>query len=102
MKKLPQKNRSLSVGSGQPRKVRRTNFKEGHVYSKVLYYCAAPGLIAVGVLPKPPLWDHHRQLFPQNLRTEDKEKLEKINIVSIKRNRKGNEIIELGEDDDAS
>jgi hypothetical protein len=29
-----------------------------------LHYCTAVGLIYVEVLPKPPLWDYHRMLFP--------------------------------------
>ena len=46
-----------------------------------------------GVLPKPPLWEKHRTL----LRAEDKIELEKIVVVSVKGNRKDNEIIELGD-----
>uniref|UniRef100_A0A6U5L181 Uncharacterized protein n=1 Tax=Corethron hystrix TaxID=216773 RepID=A0A6U5L181_9STRA len=30
-----------------------------------LNYCTALGLIEIGILPKPPLWDFHRLQFPQ-------------------------------------
>jgi len=35
-----------------------------HIASITLTYCGCPGLIEVGVLPKPPMWDHHRILYP--------------------------------------
>jgi hypothetical protein len=71
-----------------------------HLYTITLYYCATPGLIAVGVLPKPPLWDYHRMVKPANTTAEEKEKLDKV-VVSVKHNRKGNEILELNESDDS-
>jgi len=70
-----------------------------HLYTITLHYCATPGLIAVGVLSKPPLWDYHRMLKPAKTTAEQKEKLEKA-VVSMKRNRKGSEILELNESDD--
>ena len=68
-----------------------------HLYTITLYYCATPGLIAVGVLSKPPLWDYHRMLKPAT--AEQKVESDK-NVVSAKRTREGNEILEFNETDD--
>ncbi|VEU40474.1 unnamed protein product [Pseudo-nitzschia multistriata] len=73
--------------------------KGAHLYSIPLYYCAAPGLIAVGVLPKPPLWDLERTINPAQITPAEKKELEKL-VLSVKRDRKGNEIIELREEDE--
>jgi len=70
--------------------------KGAHLYTITLHYCATPGLIAVGVLPKPPLWDYHRMLKPATTTTKEKEKLEKF---SVKRNASGKEILELEDSD---
>jgi len=59
-----------------------------------LHYCATPGLVAVGVLPKPPLWDHARMLKPAMSTAKEKKKLDKA-VVSVNRNHNGIEILEL-------
>jgi hypothetical protein len=102
---LQQKKRSnAKVGGIKFNSVKRTKirekFKEVRLYTIILHYCAAPGLVAVGVLPKPPFcWKHARMNFPQQLTRKEEKKLEKVNVISVKRNRKGNEIIELGDND---
>jgi hypothetical protein len=65
------KKKGLRSGQGsttlhtQKRVQPHSSYKKG---SKVdvftLNYCAAMGLIEVGVLPKPPLWVYHRMLHP--------------------------------------
>ncbi len=72
--------------------------KGQYLYSITLYYCAAPGLIAVGVLPKPPAWDLLRMTQPSDISPEAKKKLENA-IISEKRNRRGNLILELADSD---
>ena len=75
------------------------NFVEGaFLYSIRLFYCATPGLIAVGILPKPPLWDLQRILEPAQTTPAEKEQLEKL-VRSVKRTRNGNEVIELWDDE---
>jgi len=69
------------------------------LYTITLHYCATPGLIAVGVLPKPPFWEWKRMQHPTTITAEAKEKIDKL-VVSTKRNRKGNEILELADSDD--
>ena len=64
------------------------------LYTVTLHYCTTPGLIAVGVLPKPPMWGQQRKMNPSNLTAREKKRLEK-SVVSVKRNRKGNEVIQL-------
>ena len=66
--------------------------KEEHLYTITLNYCAAPGLIAVGVLPKPPP-PRAKGIRAKNYVT---------NIVSVKRNRNGSEILELEDNDSDS
>jgi hypothetical protein len=70
-----------------------------HLYTITLHYCATPGLIAVGVLPKPPLWDYQRMLKPSNMTPKEKKNLDKA--VSVKRDRNGSEILELNDSDDS-
>ena len=78
------------------------HYESGDLLHKItLHYCATPGLIAVGVLPKPPLWEYQRMLKPAQTTTEEKERLNNA-VRSVKRNRKGNEILELFDDDDDS
>ncbi len=72
-----------------------------YLYSIILYYCAAPGLIAVGVLPKPHAWDLLRMTQPSDISPEAKQKLENA-IISEKRNRRGNLILELADSDSDS
>ena len=72
-----------------------------HLYTITLYYCATPGLIAVGVLPKPPLWDWHRMTKPSDLTAGEKRKLEKA-VISEKRTRKGDLILQLCDSDSDS
>eukprot|EP00536_Pseudo-nitzschia_multiseries_P010060 jgi/Psemu1/306981/fgenesh1_kg.295_\ len=78
---------------------RRSIYRDGPIlYSITLYYCATPGLIAVGVLPKPPpLWLWQRTRSPATTTAEEKRYLEKL-VLSVKRNRDGNEILELRDD----
>jgi hypothetical protein len=78
--------------------VRKCYKKGDHLYTITLHYCATPGLIAVGVLPKPPLWDYHRILEPSKNTAEEKAKLNKF-VRSVKRTRNGSEILELNDDD---
>ena len=54
-----------------------------HLYSITLYYCATPGLIAVGVLPKPPAWEWQRMTKPSKLSAEEKQKLDNT-VISEK------------------
>ena len=70
------------------------------LYTITLHYCATPGLIAVGILPKPPLWQYQRQLFPERLTANKKQELEEMNVVSVTRNSKGIEVIEIHDDHD--
>ena len=74
--------------------------KGAHLFTTTLYYCAAPGLIAVGIyISQPPLWDYHRMLKPavrRSKRNKDAEDM-KSSIVSVTKNRRGNEIIELAD-----
>ena len=72
--------------------------KGDHLYTIKLHYCATPGLMAVGVLPKPPAWEWLRMNKPAETTAEEKEKLNKL-VVSVKHNRKGNEILELADGD---
>jgi hypothetical protein len=51
------------------RKKSFSKHKPGSIVDVItLNYCAALGLIQVGVLPKPPFWDYHR-LLQQQTRT---------------------------------
>jgi hypothetical protein len=51
----------------------RMSYGQGtKLYSITLYYCAAPGLIAVGVLTKPPLWTFARMLHPATTTAREK------------------------------
>lgn len=70
-----------------------------HLYTITLHYCATPGLIAVGVLPKPPFWELKRMQHPATITAEDKQKIDKL-VISTKRNRNGNEILELADSSD--
>lgn len=72
-----------------------------HLYSITLYYCATPGLIAVGVLPKPPAWEWQRMTKPSKLSAEEKQKLDNT-VISEKRNRNGNLILQLADSDSDS
>jgi hypothetical protein len=75
----------------------KNHVKGNHLYTITLHYCAAPGLIAVGVLPA---WDHLRRVKPSKVTAKKKAKLEKA-VISVKRNRNGNEILELADTDDS-
>eukprot|EP00536_Pseudo-nitzschia_multiseries_P017162 jgi/Psemu1/49614/gm1.49614_g len=97
--------KNIRSGEGHHEKItryvdefQRDDLEGVHLYSITLHYCATPGLIAVGVLPKPPLWDRHRMLFKPTMTAKEKEKLEK-GVLSVKRNRNGDEIVELRDDD---
>ncbi len=81
--------------------MKRVIKKEKLLYTITLHYCATPGLIAVGVLPKPPLWQYQRQfLFPERLSADQKlVELDKMNVVSVTHNCKGIEVIEIHDDD---
>lgn len=50
----------------------------------------AVGLIAVGVLPKPPLWVHHRMLHPA-----EPGDMNNCNKVSVKRTSDGKDVLDL-------
>ena len=54
-----------------------------YLYTITLHYCATPGLIAVGILPKPPLWVHARILHPATTTAKEK-KLIAEGVVSSK------------------
>jgi len=68
-----------------------------HRYTITLNYCAAVGLIAVGVLSKPPLWTHHRMLHPAK-------KGDVKDEVKVGRTDNGSELLDLagkeGDDSD--
>jgi len=83
------------------RKIKRHYRKGDHRYTITLYYCATPGLIAVGILPKPPAWEWLRMIKPSNITAEEKEKLDKA-VISEKHNRNGNAILELADSDSDS
>ena len=72
------------------RKGTRSNsyVKGEHLYTITLNYCAAPGLIAVGVLPPPP---RAKEITAKNYAAK---------IVSVKRNRNGSELLKLEDNDD--
>jgi len=73
-------------------------YAEGpHLFTATIYYCATPGLIAVGILPKPPLWDYHRMMKPAAKRNNGDAEDTKNYIVSVKKNRRGNDIIVLAD-----
>jgi len=67
------------------------NFKSGkHLDTITLNYCAAVGLIEVGVLPKPGMWEYHRMKRPAEPTGAPKTELKKIRI-----NAKENELFDL-------
>jgi hypothetical protein len=79
----------------------RMSYGQGtKLYTITLYYCAAPGLIAVGVLTKPPLWTFARMLHPATTTTKEKKHIEE-GVVSTKNNENGKEILELNDDSDS-
>jgi len=78
----------------------RPFYKRGsHLYTITLYYCATPGLIAVGVLPKPPHWTHARMIHPAQTAAKEKKKIKK-GIISEKCNKNGTVVLELEDDDE--
>jgi len=77
----------------------RSYEKGHHLYTITLCYCATPGLIAVGVLPKPPHWTYARMIHPAKTTTEEKKKIKK-GIISEKFNETGTAVLELDDDDD--
>jgi len=88
-------NNALKTEASQ---VRMAYQKGTHLYTITLYYCAAPGLIAVGVLPKPPHWTYARMLHPAQTTAKEKEQIEK---GVTKNEENGKEILELKDDSDS-
>jgi len=75
----------------------RAYAKGAVMYTITLYYCAAPGLIAVGILPKPPFWTQVRKDHPAQTSATEKQKIEN-GIISIKSNNNGEHVLELNDD----
>ena len=78
--------------------------KQWHIYTKgavlytiTLYYCAAPGLIAVGILPKPPFWTQVRKDHPAQTSATEKQNIEN-GIISSTSNNNGEHVLELKDD----
>ena len=67
------------------------------MYTITLYYCAAPGLIAVGILPKPPFWTQVRKDHPAQTSATEKQNIEN-GILSIASNNNGEHVLELKDD----
>lgn len=70
------------------------------LYSITLNYCAAVGLIHVGVLPKPPLWAYHRMLHPA--KPGDAATTGQDGKVRAKRTSDGKEVLDLAGGDESS
>ena len=71
------------------------------LYTITLYYCAGPGIIAVGVSvsTKPPLWTFARMLHPATTRAKEKKPIEE-GAVSTKNDENRREILLLDDDSD--
>ena len=101
------KKKNLRSGEGQHMEMQAYDqnaemerFSIGHkLYSITLYYCATPGLIAVGVLPKPLEWEYDRKLFPSKMTAVEEGKFNTA-LRSVKHTRNGSEILELNDSDD--
>lgn len=87
----PATTKKMRLRSGEGSQIRQKRRSTGkyvrgeYLYAIVLHYCATPGLIAAGILSKPPLWESQRILHPKSNATE-----KSIDCaISVKRNRKG-------------
>lgn len=65
-KVVKSKEGELALMSKNPRKKQRFDAGE-HFTSVKVNYCTAFGLVQSGALPKPPLWDYHRNQHPREL-----------------------------------
>jgi len=64
-KKCLRSDEGSTTNTCAPEVERSTDYSRGdHLYTITLNYCAAVGLIKVGVLPKPDMWAHHRMVRP--------------------------------------
>ena len=78
-----------------------SNTKGEYLYTITLYYCAPPGLIAVGILSQPPAyWTHARTVHPTTNTTLERAHITKGIKSEHVDHHTGNVIIELVEDDD--
>ena len=78
-----------------------SNTKGEYLYTITLYYCAPPGLIAVGILSQPPAyWTHARTVHPTTNTTIERAHITKGIKSEHRDHHTGNVIIELVEDDD--
>ncbi|MGK3753201.1 MAG: hypothetical protein ACI8RD_005508 [Bacillariaceae sp.] len=99
MKKNLRSGTGSSAVSKARDKVHMSYGRGKHLYTITLHYCATPGLIAVGILPKPPLWVHARMLHPATTTVKEKKQIEK-GVVSMKNKVDGKEILEINDDSD--
>jgi hypothetical protein len=99
MKKNLRSGTGSSVVSKAKDKVHTSYGRGKHLYTITLHYCATPGLIAVGILPKPPLWVHARMLHPATTTAREKKLIDK-GVVSTKNNDNGKEILEINDESD--
>mmetsp|Transcript_56117 Transcript_56117/g.60744 ORF Transcript_56117/g.60744 Transcript_56117/m.60744 type:complete len:294 (+) Transcript_56117:60-941(+) len=98
MKKNLRTGEGSNVIKSEVNTVRMRHEKGTHLYTVTVHYCAAPGLIAVGVLPKPHHWTYARMLHPAQTTAKEKEQIEK---GVTKNEENGKEILELKDDSDS-